>query len=147
MMPLHFRSRAVPCRRPRGFTLLEVLVAFALLGLALTLLLGAISGAARQVRNSADASRASLYAQSLLADAGVGEPLEPGEREGSFEDGRYRWVLRVQEYADPAIDSGTPRQPGSAQLRELILDVQWGNEAGQALQWRTLRLISGESRR
>ncbi|MGB9101869.1 MAG: prepilin-type N-terminal cleavage/methylation domain-containing protein, partial [Stenotrophomonas indicatrix] len=38
--------------RARGFTLLEVIVAFALLGLALTLLLGSLSGGARQVRDA-----------------------------------------------------------------------------------------------
>ena len=44
--------------RQRGYTLLEVIVAFALLAMALTLLLGILSGSARQVRQSADAGRA-----------------------------------------------------------------------------------------
>ena len=39
-------------RRARGFTLLEVIIAFALLGLALTLLLGSLSGGAKQVRDA-----------------------------------------------------------------------------------------------
>ena len=56
----------------RGFTLIEVIIAFALLALALTLLLGSLSGAARQVRNANDAGRAALHAQSLLAQGGVG---------------------------------------------------------------------------
>ncbi|MBW8810817.1 MAG: prepilin-type N-terminal cleavage/methylation domain-containing protein, partial [Lysobacter sp.] len=34
--------------RQRGYTLLEVIVAFALLAMALTLLLGTLSGAAKQ---------------------------------------------------------------------------------------------------
>src|SRR3546814_9469204 len=42
----------------RGFTLLEVIIAFAVLALALTLLLGTLSGSAREVRASADAGRA-----------------------------------------------------------------------------------------
>ncbi len=59
-------------RRQHGFTLLEVIVAFALLALALSLLLGSLSGASRQVRDSADSSRATLHAQSLLAQLGAG---------------------------------------------------------------------------
>jgi len=145
MTPARFRGRNAARRHARGFTLLEVIVAFALLGVALTLLLGAISGAARQVSGSQDASRASLYAQSLLADAGLGQPLEPGQSEGSFENGRYRWVLQVKEYTEPTTDSAVSNPAGSMPLLDLTLDMRWGSEAGQALQWRTLRLVSGES--
>ena len=45
-------------RHQRGFTLPEVIVAFALLALALTLLLGSPSRATREVREPPDASRA-----------------------------------------------------------------------------------------
>ncbi len=139
-------NRVARLRRSRGFTLLEVIVAFALLALALTLLLGTLSGAARQVRDSERASRASLHAQSFLTRLGVGESLETGQREGTFEEGRYRWVLQVQDYADPDGSSGIPDQSGSPKLRLLILDVRWGNEASQVLRWKTLRLVPGEGR-
>ena len=58
-------------RHARGFTLLEVLVAFALLAIALTLLLGTLSGAARQVGQADARTRAVLHAQSLLASVGI----------------------------------------------------------------------------
>lgn len=125
----------------RGFTLLEVVVAFALLALALTLLLGAMSLASRQVRDSGDASRAVLHAQSLLAQVGVGEVLAPGEREGEFERGRYRWKLRMELYDDPdAIASASGGTAASA-LLQLKLDVEWGKGASQHLSWETLRLV------
>ena len=78
-----------------------MIVAFAILALALTLLLGTLSGAARQVRWADEAGRASLHAQSLLDTVGVGEALQPGHRDGRFEDGRYRWTLDVAPYRDP----------------------------------------------
>ncbi|MFL7980276.1 prepilin-type N-terminal cleavage/methylation domain-containing protein, partial [Xanthomonas vasicola] len=45
-------------KRQRGYTLIEVIVAFALLALALSLLLGSLSGAARQVRAADESTRA-----------------------------------------------------------------------------------------
>ena len=81
-------------RRARGYTLIEVIVAFAVLALALTLLLGTLSGASRQLRWADDAGRASLHAQSLIDQLGVGEALVPGQRQGEFENGRLSTLER-----------------------------------------------------
>jgi len=125
--------------RQKGYTLIEVIAAFAVLALGLSLLLGILSGGVRQVRESADAGRAALYAQSLLASLGVDTPLQPGRSTGEFEQGRYRWELDITPYHDPTfldMDSG-----GNAGLLELNLGVTWG-EGGARERWqlRTLRL-------
>ena len=126
--------------RQRGFTLLEVIVAFMLLALALTLLLGTLSGAAKQVRWSADAARAGLHAQSLLDATGWDAPLAPGERTGEFDGGRYRWTLDVSPYQD-AGRAPQPQQPGAPRLLRLDLDVRWGqDDPRQRLHVQTLRL-------
>lgn len=126
----------------RGYTLIEVLVASAVLALALTLLLGTLSGATRQVRWSADAGRAALHAQSLLAQTGVGEALQPGRRDGVFDDGRYRWVLEVAPYTDPLRPVPAVVEPFTSQLMQLRLQVEWGDGApGQRMQLDTLRLV------
>lgn len=128
-------------RRQSGFSLIEVVIAFALLALALTLLLGTLSTASRQVRGAADSARAALHAQSLLALTDGGEPLRPGHSEGEFEDGRYRWDMQVAPYVDPlrrqaAID------PVAPQLLELVLTLRWGEGGSrQRLQLHTLRLL------
>jgi general secretion pathway protein I len=130
----------------RGFTLLEVIIAFAVLAVALVLLLGTLSGSAREVRLSADAGRAALHAQSLLDQAGVGEELRPGTRDGEFEDGRYRWTLHVDPYVDPTLRANATRDPGAARLLLLALDVEWG-EGGprQRLRLQTLRLAQPDA--
>ena len=129
-------------RRQRGFTLIEVIVAFALLAGALTLLVGALSNASRQIRHADDAGRAALHAQSLLATVDAGEPLRVGTREGEFDQGRYRWSLQVSPYVDPARAAAAGPVPvGAAQLLQLDLQVQWGEKPGERLQWRTLRLV------
>lgn len=131
-------------RGQRGFTLIEVVVAFALLALALTFLLGSLSGAARQVRIASDSSRATLHAQSLLAQLGVGETLQPGRRQGDFEAGRYRWALEIAPYADPLKQAAATDNPSAPRLLWLRLSVEWGAAPGQQLQWQTLRLAPAD---
>jgi general secretion pathway protein I len=127
----------------RGYTLIEVVVAFALLAFGMSLLLGSLTNATKQVRASDEYGRAALHAQSILDQTGVGEALVVGERGGSLENGRYRWEMSVTPYADP---SAPPRQTeilGAPRLLQLDLTLRWG-EAGprQTLQLCSLRLIT-----
>jgi len=140
-------AAAVPAARARqgGYTLIEVLVAFSVLALALTFLLGTLSGATRQVRWSSDAGRAALHAQSLLADVGVGQALQPGRDEGELEDGRYRWQLEVAPYVDPLQPGNAMQDPFGASLLQLRLELAWGEGArAQRLVLESLRLVQPE---
>lgn len=136
-------SRTSVGSRQRGYTLLEIIIAFAVLGLALTLLLGTLSGGVRQVRWSADSARAALHAQSLLDDVGVGEALAPGRRDGEFENGRYRWVLEVAPYRERARGGPVqPVDPFAPRLLQLELVVTWGDGGPrERLQLQSLRLV------
>jgi general secretion pathway protein I len=130
----------------RGYTLIEVVVAFALLALGMTLLLGTLSGAARQVRWSADAGRAALHAQSLLDQTGVGESIQPGRRDGEFENGRYRWSLEVVPYVDAAQATQAGVDPTAPQLLRLVLSVQWRDGGPrERLQLQSLRLVAPDA--
>ncbi|WP_045728423.1 prepilin-type N-terminal cleavage/methylation domain-containing protein [Xanthomonas sp. GPE 39] len=131
-------------RRQRGYTLIEVIVAFALLALALTLLLGSLSGAARQVQRADQLSRATLYAQSLLAVQGVEQPLQPGRTQGDFEQGRFHWTMDVMPYVDPRQPPDGAVVSGAPTLLQLNLQVRWGDTPAQALQWQTLRLVNSQ---
>ena len=138
-------SRLPPLPRgaQRGYTLIEVLVAFAILALALTLLLGTLSGASRQVRWADEAGRAALHAQSLLDDVGVGTALVPGRRDGVFEQGKFRWSLGVEPYVDPLMPPGGFVDPAAPRLLQLSLDVRWGDgdDPRKRLQLESLRLV------
>ena len=131
-------------RTQRGYTLIEVIVAFAILAVALTLLLGTLSGAAKQVHWSEQAGRAALYAQSLVEQTGGAEPLRAGHREGAFEDGRYRWTLDVAPYVDPLFPPQPARDLSAPRLWQLSLTMQWGdgNDPRQRIALQSLRLVT-----
>lgn len=127
----------------RGYTLIEVVVAFALLAFALSLLLGSLTNATRQVRAASDQGRAALHAQSLLDQAGVGEGLSPGQRDGELEDGRYRWELNVGPFRDPGVAAAPTQVIGAPQLLQLDLTLRWGQGGPrETLQVRSLRLVT-----
>jgi len=129
-------------RAQRGYTLIEVIVAFALLALALTLLLGTLTGSTRQLRQADDATRAVLHAQSLMAAQGVDEPLRPRRVQGNFESNRFRWTLDIKPYVDPrpAPAKGDIETVSQLRLLQLDLSVRWGETPAEQLHWRTLRV-------
>jgi general secretion pathway protein I len=83
--------------RQSGYTLIEVLVAFMILALALTVLLRFFSGGLRNESVSSDYAVATLIAESRLAAAGIDIPLRPGETSGT-EGERFEWTVSVQDY-------------------------------------------------
>lgn len=133
-------------KHQRGYSLLEVIVAFAVLALALTLLLGSLSGASRQIKQADLRSRAVLHAQSLLAVTGLVEPLQDGERSGEWEDGRYRWQLQVAPYQEPRTDAlPVADTVAGPRLAQLTLQVSWGDTDADRMQWRSLRLLPADT--
>lgn len=86
-------------RNERGFTILEVLVALAILAVALAAVLAAISGALGAATRAESLLRATLAAQSLLAGAGIETPLVPGRSSGTLPDGSG-WSLEVRPFED-----------------------------------------------
>ena len=124
-----------------GYTLIEIIVAFAILALGLTLLLGTLSGATRQVRAAGDAGRAALHAQSLLDE--LGNLPQPQARQGELEQGRYRWRFDVEPWQDPTSRVAPPRlDANAARLVHLRLQLEWGEGApAQRIQLTSLRLV------
>lgn len=128
-------------RRARGYTLLEVVIAFGVLALALTMLLGILTNSSRQVRWAGDAGRAAMHAESLLDAHEMDGPLREGRRDGDFEDGRYRWELDVRPWRDPKRPPG-PQDPAAPRLMELQLTVTWGDGGPrERVALRSLRLV------
>ena len=110
-------------RREAGFTLLEVLVAFAIAAAALTALTQGALGGLHSVRVSGHVQEATSRARSRLATLGRGVPLLPGEQEGD-DGGGFRWRQRVAPAGDTLL-AGPGAAPGavSGAARPVLLDV------------------------
>jgi general secretion pathway protein I len=81
----------------RGFSLLEVLVAFAILALSLGVLLQIFQRAMSTTAISADYSRIVALAEAKLAAVGADIPLEEGVHTGEPEDG-MDWIVNIEPY-------------------------------------------------
>lgn len=93
-------------RRNAGFTLLEVVIAFAILGFSIATLYSTFQIALRRSNHDLRQTEATLLARSVLARVGTEWPVEPGSRDGSWEEFNYR-----VDQSSPASD---PRAPGVA---------------------------------
>jgi general secretion pathway protein I len=82
-----------------GFTLLEVLLAVAILGLAVTVIMQQFSAGLRIGRLSRTYTTATIYAKQKLEELQVEEEIEEKEDSGSFDDG-YSWRVRIEPYEE-----------------------------------------------
>jgi general secretion pathway protein I len=123
--------------RCRGFTLIEMIVAFAILSISLTVLYGSFESSLSRVRHDEHLSEATSIARSLLDRTGTEWPLSqltPMTRSGS--GGAFRYELRAEA---PNTLPGAAR-PTLPTLKVSAL-VTWDESAGpRTLTLATLKL-------
>jgi general secretion pathway protein I len=112
-------------RSQRGFTLIEVVVAFVLLALVLSVSLEIFSKGMARSGDLDDRARALVVAQSQLAYAGAEEGLKEGVTSGATEDRRFQWTVSVRR-ADELATGTDGRPPSSAYaLYRVDVHVAW----------------------
>ena len=119
-------------RRARGFTLLEVLVALAILSLAVVAVIQGVAQSLRLLKLSGDYQRAML-----LADQKVREVLAPEAQREHGEETNFRWerVIRPVEAAELTPPSGPPRW----RVFEITVRVIWDER--RQIELATLRTV------
>ena len=117
-----------------GFTLIEVLVALAILSLSIGALLKVASTGVARIQESETEQQASALAQSLLARAGNDIPLTDGDAAGVEGDG-LKWSIHVAPYG-----SVNDHAAWSSDAKDVTVTVSWG-AAGRHLSLNSLRLL------
>jgi prepilin-type N-terminal cleavage/methylation domain-containing protein len=95
------------CRTSRhqaGFTLIECLVALAILALAAAAVHRSFAGGAAGLAITEQRSEAVDVARAILAKAGVEAPLVPGRSAGTL--GRIAWTLTIDVHQRPSGQRG-----------------------------------------
>ncbi len=135
--------------RARGFTLLEILVALAILGLSLGVLMQIFSTGLRGAAASKARVVATRLAESKLAVVGVEEPLSEGISQGRFDE-QYRWRIAVRRLLPPGGEEPDATAPAPVRPYRVDVSVFWGRDDGapgdnaRSLTLTTLRLGPNE---
>lgn len=118
----------------RGFTLLEVMVATLIMGIAVSGLVVGLSQSVKNASRLADYDRAVMLARTKMNDLllDVNLPLE-GSVAGNF-DAASGWRARLQPFDVPPNAA-----PGALILQQIALEVWWQPGAGTR---RTMQLES-----
>ena len=119
--------------RTRGFTLIEILVALAILSFSLAVIFTAITTSMRSRHAAHNYERATLLAESRISSVGIDQPLQEGTTVGRFEDG-FGWRVVVSPYHEQGVDS--------ASLIPLVVTVtvSWDEQGEKSITLSTLRL-------
>ena len=95
----------MPTRRQRGFTLIEVVVAFVLLSLVLATSFELFTTGMRRAVDLEERSLALAVAQARMAAVGVEVPLKEGSAAGEANGGKYRWTVTITRSAEGAAEA------------------------------------------
>jgi general secretion pathway protein I len=131
-------------RALRGFTLLEILVAFVVLAAGAGVLYRTFSIGLNNVGTVSGYSEAIAIAEAKLGAIGLEKKLEEGEESGTTEDRRFDWRIAVQLYTPPG---ESPDQPGGFisphQLYKATVTVSWDQRgtAKRSVELSTLRIM------
>ena len=126
-------------QRQAGFTLIEVLVAFAILVAAMPVMYAIFSGGLRGTALSADYQRATAFAESWLAQMGIVEVLREGGPTTARE-GPYTLSVTARAYR-PWRD--VDEEQLAVRAYQINLDVGWERRGERrSLSFNTIKLAT-----
>lgn len=121
--------------RQAGFTLLEALVAFAVLALCLGVAMQIFGQGAHAAARGRDYGLAVWIAESRLAQATAHSDVVSRGREGA-----YTWEVRIAPY----VETAPAPQDTPLPLEQVRVRVQWGDERQRSLEVQGLRWAARE---
>lgn len=128
-------------RSQRGFTLLEVIVAFLVFSLVFATVLQGLTGSLRNARRAAMYTEAALWAASKMDEIGTTIPLQDDTRDGEFDD-RFHFHLEIQSVAEDN-PAGISDISFPVTLYHAALTVRWKDgKTDKQARFTTLRAVN-----
>jgi len=133
-------------RKARGFTLLEVIVALAVMSLCIAAILRSLVGVTGSTRVGSDYYQALQIAETRMALLVTQE--EPRETDNGEIDDVFQWETRVEEWVpendDPLFGRSTFQSLDNALVPyHFQVQVSWGEGKSRSVELSTIRLRAG----
>ena len=127
-------------RRQSGFTLLEVVVAMAIVGLGVLTLIEIFSQGLRLGSRSYERTEAATYGRRVMNEILARREIQDGGEDGSVTE-RYRWRLQVE----PHEEESASLSPTNWKLKEITVEIQYRvGERKKKIEMKTLRLVKND---
>ncbi len=126
-------SSSHPGTETAGFTLIEVIVAIAILGISIAMVMQLFAAGLRAARTSCDYTRAVVHAKDKMEELSVTLENDSGE----FEDG-FRWEAETQNHKE--------NEETGYNLLKLRVKIMWPDvfKKGKHLELVSLKMVSGK---
>ena len=106
-----------------GFTLMEVVIALAILGTGVMVIIELFSGGLRLGRTSEEYTKAMHYGRMKMEEISSKQNIEEGTEEGKF-DNTFRWQVGVKKVEILQVSKGTDFKP-PAELFQVKVNIFW----------------------
>jgi type IV pilus modification protein PilV len=138
----------VRLRADKGFTLLEVMVALAVLAVGIAAVLELFGGSLRLTAKSSKRTQAVVYAQNVMDRLLAQSTLEDGGDGGEFPGG-FSWRAQVSEIRpdddNSALQQKSQNQTEFFHLKQINVEIFWSEGVGeQSYTLRSLRTITDQ---
>lgn len=109
--------------RNKGFTLIEVVVALAILGVGLIVIIELFSGGLRLGKTSEEYTKAVEYARMKMEEIAVQRSVEEGIEEGEFDD-VFHWRVGAKKMDILPIEKSSDLKP-PVELYQIKVNITW----------------------
>jgi general secretion pathway protein I len=114
-------------KRQRGFTLIEVVVASAVFGIAATAIFSLLSSSLSNIKRVQDIHRFQLAGQEMMNRVLLLESLPPGDKiEGKLKQLDGRWVVTISPWIPKTLENNTPEA-----VMKIDVEILWNGRAGE----------------
>jgi general secretion pathway protein I len=130
----------IQVNKQKGFSLLEILIAFSILAFSLGILLKIFSSGVDTAIVAEDYTAAVQIAESLMAKTGLENSLQAGQDSGT-ENEKYEWLLTVNPYLfEPGNADSVTTTMGLFKIKVI---VSWGKAVNsRRVELTTLKLAN-----